>query len=535
MTFQKYNNTDLWFAKLTAPIWTTTVAFSVDNGALLPASNAVMMLVSKDSDWIVTQREIVHYTTRTWNSITGVTRAFAPVPKTDSATTTTQQPWDFTVDDTIWNYVWVDFAKDIQNEIERLETDKLDKDELRTWLWNNKILYTDSSWNETEIAIWATDSVLTSNWPTSAPSMKAVTVKVEVETLTKTVTLVEWVTVWDFVWVEDWVWFSMVDDWTVWGWAWDICIWDNWTKLYKLDAASISQHTLSTPYDVTTASYDNVSYDTSSIVWSSTYWMFLKPDWTKMYIASRLNSKIYQYTFSTPYDLSTLSYDGISLDVTPQNPEPYWLTFNPDWTKLYVVWTINDKVCQYNLSVAWAVWTAAYNNSLSCTTPNPTWITFKSDWTKMYLRYYNTTIVSQYNVPTPWDLTSVSTTVEAECFMPDKFWFWMQIWNSDTTLYIAHYSKTRQYKYWNALWFTLTNATIPWKIKAIWVANETRTAWQDVTLNLCLDDNQSWLSIWKDYYLSNTPWAISLTPWTNNVKVWVAISATEIFLNTPII
>ena len=36
------------------------------------------------------------------------------------------------------------------------------------------------------------------------------------------------------------------------------------------------------------------------------------------------------------------------------------------------------------------------------------------------------------------------------------------------------------------------------------------------------------MTVWSDYYLSNTAWTISTTPWTNVVNVWKAVSATWI-------
>jgi hypothetical protein len=47
-----------------------------------------------------------------------------------------------------------------------------------------------------------------------------------------------------------------------------------------------------------------------------------------------------------------------------------------------------------------------------------------------------------------------------------------------------------------------------------------------------VSNTQSWLTIWSDYYLSNTPWAISTTPWTNIVSVWKAVSSTWIDINS---
>lgn len=82
-------------------------------------------------------------------------------------------------------------------------------------------------------------------------------------------------------------------------------------------------------------------------------------------------------------------------------------------------------------------------------------------------------------------------------------------------------------------WYYKTDASNSNKINFIWFANNTVTSWNTVTINTAwVDSNQSWLTTWSEYYLSDTAWAISTTPWTNAVKVWKAISATEILIDT---
>lgn len=45
-----------------------------------------------------------------------------------------------------------------------------------------------------------------------------------------------------------------------------------------------------------------------------------------------------------------------------------------------------------------------------------------------------------------------------------------------------------------------------------------------------IDNTKTWLTLWDEMFLSNTPWEISTTPWTNNVKVGDCISTDLILL-----
>jgi hypothetical protein len=65
----------------------------------------------------------------------------------------------------------------------------------------------------------------------------------------------------------------------------------------------------------------------------------------------------------------------------------------------------------------------------------------------------------------------------------------------------------------------------------IWFANETVTTGQTVYVNSLFDNNQTWLTIGNIYFLSNTLWVISTTPWTTIIVVGQASSSTSIVIN----
>jgi hypothetical protein len=119
-----------------------------------------------------------------------------------------------------------------------------------------------------------------------------------------------------------------------------------------------------------------------------------------MYIVSFANDTIYQYSLSTAFDLSTASYDSVSLNVNAQEAAPAGMTFNNDGTKMYIVGENGDEVNQYGLSTAFDLSTASYDNiafSLSSQDSTPSDIAFNNDGTKMYMVGYNTDIVYQYS------------------------------------------------------------------------------------------------------------------------------------------
>jgi hypothetical protein len=78
-----------------------------------------------------------------------------------------------------------------------------------------------------------------------------------------------------------------------------------------------------------------------------------------------------------------------------------------------------------------------------------------------------------------------------------------------------------------------TDATNTAKINFIWFATNTATTWNNIIVDTSwVSATQTGLTVWSDYYLNNTAWAISTTPWANVRRVWVATFTTSILLET---
>ena len=133
-------------------------------------------------------------------------------------------------------------------------------------------------------------------------------------------------------------------------------------------------------------------------------------DGTKMYVVGQGNDTVYQYTLTTAWDVSTASYASKSFSVNAQETSPQDVAFSTDGTKMYVVGQTNRTVYQYTLTTAWDVSTASYVKGLSVSTQDsiPTGLAFSLDGTKMYVVGQGNDTVYQYNSTQ----TSSTTTVQ---------------------------------------------------------------------------------------------------------------------------
>lgn len=182
------------------------------------------------------------------------------------------------------------------------------------------------------------------------------------------------------------------------------------TKMYVLSNADkdVTQYTLSTAWDVGTATNDSVTFSVNSEETAPTGMAF-KSDGTKMYVVGTTSDTVFQYTLSTAWDLSTASYDSVSFSVSSQDANPTGLTFKEDGTIMYMVGTTNDTVYQYTLSTAWDLSTASYASKSfdvgsQMTVPNG--VAFSSDGEKMFVSDANE--VYEYDLSTGWDVSTAA-------------------------------------------------------------------------------------------------------------------------------
>ena len=163
-------------------------------------------------------------------------------------------------------------------------------------------------------------------------------------------------------------------------------------------------------YSLASASYDSVSFsvasqDTVPVAFA------MKNDGTVLYMHGATNDRLYQYTLSTAWDLSTASYASKSFLTSTQNGNAGPVAFKADGTSFYVSGSTNDTVYQYDMSTAWDISTASYASksfSLSSQETVPTGLFFKSDGTKMYMTGSGTDSIYQYSLSTAWDVSTAS-------------------------------------------------------------------------------------------------------------------------------
>jgi len=184
------------------------------------------------------------------------------------------------------------------------------------------------------------------------------------------------------------------------------------TKLFIFDDDhNIYQFSLSTPWDISTLSYDSISWKGTSV--TNPYGFTFKPDGTEIYVADYQLHYIYHYSLSTAWDLSSVSGSFTSRFRDLNEAQyPTDVAFKTDGTKMYVkADNFDDTIFQYTLSTPWNVGSATYDSKSLYVEPedaSSAYFQFDEQGTKIYVSGISNDSINQYNLSTPWDISTAT-------------------------------------------------------------------------------------------------------------------------------
>ena len=180
----------------------------------------------------------------------------------------------------------------------------------------------------------------------------------------------------------------------------------------------INSYTLSTGFDLSTATFNDINGDGSGFDVSdqdeATRGIAFNNDGTIMYYIGNTDNDIYVYTLSTGFDLSTATFndingDGSGFDISGQETVPRGLTFNNDGTKMFVVGDNGNDINEYTLSVGFdltSTVTHVGEFDISDQETNPQGIAFNTTGTKMFIVGNVGNDINEYTLSCAFKVTS---------------------------------------------------------------------------------------------------------------------------------
>ena len=194
------------------------------------------------------------------------------------------------------------------------------------------------------------------------------------------------------------------------------------TKMFMLGAQGVAvyAYTLTTAFTVSTTNAYIGSFSVASQQ-SDPYGLAFSSDGTKMFVGGNDGDEINEYSLSTGFDISTASFVDV-LYVGSTDTNPLALTFSADGTKMFFVGGQNDSVYRYNLT-AWDVSTAVYDSAFSVAgyTATPYGIAIDTDGNKMFVVNQGGT-VQQYTLTSTFVSPSGYQPVHTTTSTDTQYW-----------------------------------------------------------------------------------------------------------------
>ena len=191
----------------------------------------------------------------------------------------------------------------------------------------------------------------------------------------------------------------------------DIFIKPDGTKFYVANGSGdgIYEYTMTTPFDLTTANYNdghNLNVGSTTNAFTMSY------DGTKVYSAKN-GAVVTQFTLSTAWDLSTAgSATTHTFSPGPAGGNMYYnMSISPDGTKMYLGGNGSSQghVWQFTLSSAHSITSESYASKvIDLGSYYPSSSHINGDGTKIFLT--NGSSIKEYTLSTPYDLATSSLT-----------------------------------------------------------------------------------------------------------------------------
>ena len=187
------------------------------------------------------------------------------------------------------------------------------------------------------------------------------------------------------------------------------------TKMYTLGSAhgysgdkDLFQYTLSTPFDVSTASTSVNDYIDVGEWSSGNMDMRFNNDGTKLFVLfdamnQNQRSRIYQYTLSTPYDITSTVTAGASVIIGNQSDDFKSFLFNDDGSKMFV--SRHGTIYKYTLNTPFVPTTVTNTDTSFFLPVTITGMQFNNDGTKLFTVYQASTIGTKATI-TEWALST---------------------------------------------------------------------------------------------------------------------------------
>ena len=176
----------------------------------------------------------------------------------------------------------------------------------------------------------------------------------------------------------------------------------------------VYEYSLSINFDVSSATHTGNSIDVSAKILQNLFGLAFNNDGTMMYVTDGRakggsSESVHQYSLNISFDFSgganfIRSADLEALhDTGASEREPYGMAFNQDGTRMFLIGTLGNDVNQYTLSEGFNISTASFDGGVNRSS-NPNGIAFSPSGLKMFIVGTDHDQVKEHHLPCPFNL-----------------------------------------------------------------------------------------------------------------------------------
>ncbi|MEQ9021431.1 MAG: hypothetical protein RLN82_01565, partial [Pseudomonadales bacterium] len=175
---------------------------------------------------------------------------------------------------------------------------------------------------------------------------------------------------------------------------------------YTNDA--LFEYNLTSAFDISEVTYSGNSYTLAEV--NSPGDLVFDPTGTIMFILDGSGDEVDQYSLSAAFDLSsTITHEG-AFKVNTEDIQPSGITFSPNGKKMYMIGSSNDKIFQYTLTSPFDITSGiSYDDvEASVSSLNYTDIQISEDGKNIFLSnsaFPSSSNIRQYELNTPFDIS----------------------------------------------------------------------------------------------------------------------------------
>lgn len=191
---------------------------------------------------------------------------------------------------------------------------------------------------------------------------------------------------------------------------------DRGQKMYVLFGGSgagsdqITEYECDPPYEAKTAVPTGATLSVAAQDTIPTS-LYVRPDGSQLFVLGNSNDRVFAYTVTTAWELSTASYTAQSPSVNAQESAPQALTCSSDGSRFYIIGNASDTIYQYDLSDAWDVEAMSYSGkskSVASEEPLPSGLTLDGDDDRIFVIGTASNAIHAYDIDDVEDIASAS-------------------------------------------------------------------------------------------------------------------------------